>query len=70
MSFPMTHEIEGCDLVARCPVDQWERQRDKVFTVQSRCELALKIAKNDEANLHRVMKVTMSELENEDDPED
>eukprot|EP00959_Pyramimonas_sp_CCMP1952_P196225 4102484-Pyramimonas_sp.AAC.1 len=32
MSSPMTHKIEGCDLVARCPVDKWQRQGKKAFT--------------------------------------
>eukprot|EP00959_Pyramimonas_sp_CCMP1952_P094897 1984660-Pyramimonas_sp.AAC.1 len=65
-SFPMTHKIEGCDLVARCPVDHWERSGRKACTVQSWREPALKIAKNGEENLRAVMKVAREELNNED----
>eukprot|EP00959_Pyramimonas_sp_CCMP1952_P059744 1247996-Pyramimonas_sp.AAC.1 len=72
ISSPMTHKIEGCDRVARYPVDQRERSGRRAFTVQSWCELALKIATNDEEGLHKVMKVVIMDLNNEDnmDPEE
>eukprot|EP00959_Pyramimonas_sp_CCMP1952_P133912 2800594-Pyramimonas_sp.AAC.1 len=31
-SFPMTRKIEGCDLVARRPVDRWGRSGKRAFT--------------------------------------
>eukprot|EP00959_Pyramimonas_sp_CCMP1952_P188533 3942875-Pyramimonas_sp.AAC.1 len=54
MASPMTHEVGGCDLIARCPVDAWERAGRKAFAAQSRRESALKIAENGEGNLYRV----------------
>eukprot|EP00959_Pyramimonas_sp_CCMP1952_P426811 8939089-Pyramimonas_sp.AAC.1 len=60
----MTHGADGRDLVARCPVGAWERAGIKAFTVQSWCELALKVS-NDEENLYGVMKVSLRELSNE-----
>eukprot|EP00959_Pyramimonas_sp_CCMP1952_P344656 7218318-Pyramimonas_sp.AAC.1 len=68
----MTHKIEGCGLVARHPVDQWERSGRRAFAVQSWCELALKIAENAEENFHEVTKVAIKELSSEGnmDPEE
>eukprot|EP00959_Pyramimonas_sp_CCMP1952_P386706 8104626-Pyramimonas_sp.AAC.1 len=53
----MTHEVDGCDLIARCPVDARERAERKAYTAQSlRCEAALRMS----------MEVDMEELSNKD----
>eukprot|EP00959_Pyramimonas_sp_CCMP1952_P171619 3586518-Pyramimonas_sp.AAC.1 len=69
VSFPMTHTATVCDLAARCPVDAWERAGGKASSVQSLCELALKISKNHEGNPRQVMKIALKELTNEDNPD-
>eukprot|EP00959_Pyramimonas_sp_CCMP1952_P214657 4492327-Pyramimonas_sp.AAC.1 len=72
MAFPMAREVDGCDPIARRPVDLWERAEGGAFAVLSRCGSALKLSKNDEGDLCSVLNVALKELCSEGnlDPEE
>ena len=55
VTFPMTHLLKGCPVVARYPVDEWEAQGCPYFSQRSWCSLCMKVAQKDETNLAGIM---------------
>ena len=54
MFFPRTNAIDGCEMVARYPVDNWIDHKATYFSAARRRRAAMKIAKMGTVNLHKV----------------
>ena len=62
MAFPTTHTLPGFPMIARFPVDEWERANAPCFTLESWYKLAMKISRQDLANFHHVFELCENEL--------
>ena len=54
MAFPMTRHVEGHELIAKYPVDQWHEAGAPYLSAKSRRKLAMRVAKQDLDSLEAV----------------
>ena len=62
VSLPTTRNVQGCDLVAECPVDDWMETREPCSSARSWCRLAMKIAEIDAVSLYEVLEIAEKEI--------
>ena len=57
MSLRMTHNVDGCEIIAKCPVDDWIDKGALYFSARGWCRLAMNVANNDTVKFYKVMDV-------------
>ena len=62
MAFPTTHYFEGCKLIAKYPVDQWEAAGAEYFSARGWRLLTMRVAKQDYSNLEKVFETANKAL--------
>ena len=62
MAFPRTNNVDGCEFIAKYPVDNWNDQGQPYFSARSCCRLAMEIAYRDLASLYKVSEVAEKEI--------
>ena len=63
MAFPTSYQLEGLPMIARFPIDEWERQGAPSFDAVSWYKLCMKISRQDPRNFSSVFQMCSDMLD-------
>ena len=63
MAFPMTYKLDNLPLIARYPIDLWEKQKRPAFSERQWCMLCQLVAENDMEHLHIIWSKAQKEMD-------
>ena len=59
---PMTRNFDGCELIAKCPVDQWDAAGAPCLSARSWRKLAMRVAKKGCSKLEAIFETAQKLL--------